>query len=232
MEKMCVSLDVKSLKDRELEGLGAVFRNKDLGGDIIAPGAFAKSLKNPKQAVRPMLWMHKPDAVIGRWDSMKESDEGLMVKGILADTDLGNEIHTLLKMEAVRGLSIGYSVDDFSYDKSGARILKEIDLWEVSVVSMPMNPLATIQHVKSRLSAAGEYVPTIKEFERILRNAGCSANVAKAISYKLRNLEDEPDEMPDESQLRKADDEEEVAAALRALAEQMQADRIRQAFSL
>ena len=230
MEKMCVSLDVKSLKERELEGLGAVFRNRDLGGDIIAPGAFSKTLKAPTQKVRPMLWMHKPDQVIGRWDSMKESDEGLVVKGILADTDLGNEIHTLLKMEAVRGLSIGYEVNDYGYDKSGARILKEIDLWEVSVVSMPMNPLATIQHVKSRLSAAGEYVPTIKEFERILRNAGCSANVAKAISYRLRNLEDEPDERSDESQLRNAD-EDDVAVALKALAERMQADAIMRAFA-
>jgi HK97 family phage prohead protease len=191
MEKMCVSLDVKSLKNRELEGLGAVFRNKDLGGDIIAPGAFAKSLKQPKQAVRPMLWMHKPDAVIGRWDSMREDDTGLVVKGVLADTDLGNEIHTLLKMEAVRGLSIGYSVEDFGYNKEGARILKEIDLWEVSVVSMPMNPLATIQHVKSRLSAAGEYVPTIKEFESSLRNAGCSRAVAKQIAFNARNIRDQ-----------------------------------------
>jgi HK97 family phage prohead protease len=228
MEKVCVSLDVKSLKDRELEGLGAVFRNKDLGGDIIVPGAFTKSLKQPKQAVRPMLWMHKADAVIGRWDSMKESDEGLIVKGVLADTDLGNEIHTLLKMEAVRGLSIGYSVEDFSYDKSGARLLKEIDLWEVSVVSMPMNPLATIQHVKSRLSAAGEYVPTIKEFERILRNAGCSASVAKTISYKLRNLEDESDEMPDEAPRKEEDD---VAQALKAIADKITADAIRARFA-
>lgn len=226
MEKMCVSLDVKALKDRELEGLGAVFRNRDLGGDIIAPGAFAKSLKQPKQKVRPMLWMHKPDAVIGRWDSMKESDEGLIVKGVLADTDLGNEIHTLLKMEAVRGLSIGYEVADFSYDKSGGRILKEIDLWEVSVVSMPMNPLATIQHVKSRLSAAGEYVPTIKEFERILRNAGCSNSVAKLLSYKLRNLEDEddPSAMLDESPRKAVDDEAEQA--LKAIADQIMAEAI------
>ena len=230
MEKMCVSLDVKSLKDRELEGLGAVFRNKDLGGDIIAPGAFAKTLKKPAQKIRPMLWMHKPDSVIGRWDSMKETDDGLSVKGVLADTDLGNEIHTLLKMEAVRGLSIGYSVDDFSYDKNGARVLKEIDLWEVSVVSMPMNPLATIQHVKSRLSAAGEYVPTIKEFERILRNAGCSVSTARTISYKLRQLEDDPDDMPEPS-LRNAG-EDDAAKALLAIAEQMQADRIRRAFAL
>jgi HK97 family phage prohead protease len=229
MEKMCVSLDVKSLKDRELEGLGAVFRNRDLGGDIIAPGAFAKTLKQPTQKVRPMLWMHKPDQVIGRWDSMKESDDGLFVKGILADTDLGNEIHTLLKMEAVRGLSIGYEVNDYGYDKNGARILKEIDLWEVSVVSMPMNPLATITHVKSRLSAAGEYVPTIKEFERILRNAGCSASTAKLIGYKLRSLEDELDERS-VPPLRNAG-EDDVAKALKEIADRIQAAAIRQAFA-
>jgi hypothetical protein len=128
-------------------------------------------------------------------------------------------------MEAVRGLSIGYSVDDFSYNKDGARVLKAIDLWEVSVVSMPMNPLATIQHVKSRLSAAGEYVPTVKEFERILRNAGCSNSVAKTISYRLRNLEDEDAEgvMPEAP--RKAETGE-AEQALKDIADRIMAEAI------
>jgi HK97 family phage prohead protease len=225
MEKMCVSLDVKSLKERELEGLGAVFRNRDLGGDIIAPGAFSRTLKAPTQKVRPMLWMHKPDQVIGRWDSMKESDEGLVVKGILADTDLGNEIHTLLKMEAVRGLSIGYEVNDYGYDKSGARILKEIDLWEVSVVSMPMNPLATIQHVKSRLSAAGEYVQTDREFEKTLRDVGYSKSAARRMVAMRRDLDDDGG-TPTSSLV--VPDDLDASRALKAIADAVLAEAIRQ----
>jgi len=83
-----------------------------------------------------------------------------------------------------------------------------------------------VAHVKSRLSAAGEYVPTVKQFERILRNAGCSASVSKRISYLLRNLEDEDDadEMPVESPRNAEDDEMKKAVEL---AEQILAEAIR-----
>jgi hypothetical protein len=89
-----------------------------------------------------------------------------------------------------------------------------------------MNPLAQIEHVKSRLSAAGEYVPTVKEFERILRNAGCSRNVAKQIVYRIKSL-DGSGEMPEPEQCN-ADD---VAKALMSVAEVIQAEAIRTRFS-
>jgi uncharacterized protein len=224
MEKIAVPLEVKTLKDRELEGFGAVFRNRDLGGDIIIPGAFSKTLS--EKSLRPMLWMHKPDQVIGRWDVMREDRDGLFVKGVLANTDLGNEVHTLLKMEAVRGLSIGYQTKDYSYDKTGARLLKEVELYECSVVSMPMNPLAQVAHVKSQLSAAGEYVPTGREFERILRDVGCSKTVARRLVALFRNY-DESGVTPDDSQVVPDSD---AAKALAALAEEVTANSIRLRF--
>jgi hypothetical protein len=107
------------------------------------------------------------------------------VKGILADTPLGNEIRTLLKMDAVKGLSIGYRTIKDSFNKAGQRLLKELELWEVSVVSLPMNPLAQVAHAKSQLSAAGEYVPTAREFEHALRDVGCSQKTAKRIISKV-----------------------------------------------
>ena len=64
---------------------------------------------------------------------------------------------------------------------------------EQPVEALPMNPLAQVSMVKTGLSALGERVPTVKEFESILRNAGCSRSVAKLIAYKVRNLEDEGD---------------------------------------
>jgi hypothetical protein len=178
-----------------------------------------------------MFWMHDPSRVPGKWTDMRETDDGLHVKGVLADTPLGNEIHTLLKMDAVRGLSIGYQTTDADYDRDGNRVIKQADLWEVSVVSLPMNPLAQVQHVKSQLSAAGEYVPTVKEFERILRNAGCSRSVAKLIAYKVRSLEDEDDDGEmSELSLRNAG-EDETAKAIRELAEKILADTIRLKFA-
>lgn len=183
---LTVSLEIKSLSDREFDGHGSIFGNVDLGGDIVLPGAFKRSLaQHRKEGSLPqMFWMHDPSRVPGKWLSMSEDEDGLAVKGVLAPTDLGNEIHTLLKMDAVRGLSIGYMTKDQDFDKDGNRLIKEADLWEVSVVSLPMNPLAQVAHVKTRLSAEGAYVPTAREFETSFRKMGCS----KQISRKLVSM--------------------------------------------
>jgi uncharacterized protein len=184
---LTIPLELKRLESREFEGHGSVFGNVDLGGDIVLPGAFKRSLAQHRKAgtLPQMFWMHDPSRVPGKWLDMGEDDVGLSVKGTLAPTPLGDEIRTLLKMDAVRGLSIGYVTMDADYDNEGNRLIKEAELWEVSVVSLPMNPLAQVAHVKSRLSESGEYVPTPKEFERVLRDAGCSRSVAKMILHRL-----------------------------------------------
>lgn len=182
-----IPLEIKALQDREFDGHGSVFGNVDRGGDIVLPGAFKRSLAQHKKnnGLPPMFWMHDPSLVPGKWVHMSEDDEGLAVKGVLAPTPLGEEVHTLLKMDAVRGMSIGYRTLDQDFDKEGNRLIKEAELWEVSVVSLPMNPLAQIAHVKSQLSANGEFVPTPRQFERILRDVGCSQAVAKRIMSKV-----------------------------------------------
>jgi hypothetical protein len=157
----------------QFEGHGAVFGNVDLGGDVLLPGAFARTLaKHKSEGTFPaMFWMHDQTRIPGKWLDIAEDDNGLPVKGELAPTDLGKEVHTLLKMDAVGGLSIGYLPTDVDYASDGVRLLKEVDLFEVSIVAIPMNPKAHIAHVKSRLSARGEYVPTDKELAELKRDA-------------------------------------------------------------
>jgi len=186
-QKITIPLQIKNLSDREFEGHGSVFNNVDLGGDVVAPGAFKRTLAQHKKSgsLPQMFWMHDPSRVPGKWLEMGEDDTGLTVKGVLADTPLGNEIRTLLSMDAVKGLSIGYSTVDQDFTDDGDRVLKEVELWEVSVVSLPMNPMAQVAHAKSQLSAIGEYVPTSREFERTLRDVGCSQKVAKRILSKV-----------------------------------------------
>lgn len=186
-----IPLEIKSLSGREFDGHGSIFGNLDLGGDIVIPGAFKRSLAQHKKAGSlPLLfWMHDPSRVPGKWLEMSEDKKGLAVKGTLAPTPLGDEVHTLLKMDAVSGLSIGYRTIDQDYDSDGNRLIKEAELWEVSVVSLPMNPLAQVTHVKTQLSARGEYVPSIREFETILRDVGCSRDVSKHIIRKVYESE-------------------------------------------
>jgi len=223
---LTIPLEIKSLSDREFEGHGSVFKNIDLGGDIVMPGAFKRSLAQHREAksLPQMFWMHDPSRVPGKWIEMSEDKKGLSVKGVLADTDLGNEIHTLLKMDAVRGLSIGYVTRDQDFDKDGNRLIKEADLWEVSVVSLPMNPLAQVAHVKSRLSAAGEYVPTVREFERVLRDVGCSQKVAKILISKMFDDEDSNGKLDEP---RDAEVNDEAAKAAQALLDKIRAASLR-----
>jgi HK97 family phage prohead protease len=187
MNQLNVKLEIKALTEREFEGHGSTFGNVDLGDDIVMPGAFKKSLAaHAKEGQLPqMFWMHQPDKVPGKWVEMQEDGHGLFVKGMLADTQLGNEMHELLQMKAVRGLSIGFRTKDHDFDKDGNRLLKEIDLWEVSLVSLGMNPLAQVSAAKSRLSSDGEYVPTEREFEQHLRSAGCSRKTARFLIARI-----------------------------------------------
>lgn len=192
--RLTASLEIKTLSNMQFEGHGSVFGNVDWGNDVVVRGAFSRTLAQHKSegTLPAMFWMHDPSRVAGKWLDMYEDDTGLVTKGELAPTDLGKEIHTLLKMEAVKGLSIGYIPTDVDYAKDGVRLIKEADLIEVSVVSIPMNPKAQIQHVKSRLSARGEYVPTESELaelkrdtERFLRGRGMSRKTALQCAANL-----------------------------------------------
>jgi len=196
MEYADFTLEVKALEGRQFEGHGSVFGNVDLGGDIVVPGAFKRSLAQHKAAgtLPLMFWMHKPDEVPGLWLKMDEDAQGLAVRGDLVETQLGNEVHQLLKRKAVRGLSIGYSIEDVGWSKEGHRLLKQVNLWEVSVVSMAMNPLARVDAAKTRLSQDGEYVPTLREMERRLHGAGFSKAVARSLVGRIFGA---PGGMPD-----------------------------------
>jgi len=213
---LTVPLSIKSLNKREFEGHGSVFGNTDLGGDVVMRGAFTATLLDHEESgsLPQMFWMHDASRVPGKWTEMAEDERGLHVKGKLADTPLGDEIHTLLKMDAVRGLSIGYQTRDSDWKEDGTRILKEIDLWEVSVVSLPMNPLAQVTMAKAQLSEAGEYVPTAREFERTLREVGCSQSTAKIIIAKV--YEGKARDVP---ALDEDDETREVISGLEALEE-------------
>jgi phage head maturation protease len=105
---------------------------------------------------------------IGVFDEVKEDDHGLVVKGRLAlKTQAGAEAYELLKMGALDGLSIGFRVNpsEVTYDKrNNKRIIKEVDLMEVSLVTFPMNPQATVMSVKGEQSS-------IREWEKGLRDA-------------------------------------------------------------
>lgn len=124
-----------------IAGYASRFAVADQGGDIVAPGAFAASLKRlagKGDKVR-MLWQHDPARPIGVWDEVREDGVGLWVKGrLLQDIAQAREAEALIAAGAIDGLSIGYRVVRADRDGKGRRLLREVDLWEVSLVTFPM----------------------------------------------------------------------------------------------
>ena len=183
-------LNVKAVSDEgQIEGYASVFGGApDLGGDVIAAGAFASSLQRHKRAgtMPLMLWGHdSSQPPIGNWVDMAEDGKGLWVQGgIDLEDPMGQRVHRALKRKAMKGLSIGYEPKDTEDDpkRPGIRILKEVDLWEVSPVNFPMQPRAAVDNVKSYTS--GGNLPSLPEFEEFLREAGFSKSQATAIAGK------------------------------------------------
>ena len=166
--QVCSSIKAEEGEEGTFFGYGSIFNNTDLGNDVVVNGAFTKSLARTGPKGVKLLYQHKSDMPIGVFEEIEEDGKGLKVKGRLAlGTQAGREAYELLKMGALDGLSIGFRVSPKGqeYDgKSKKRFIKEVDLMEISLVTFPMNPKASVRSVK------GEEV-SIREWENGMRDA-------------------------------------------------------------
>jgi HK97 family phage prohead protease len=133
-------------------GYAAVFDRPDRGGDVVRAGAFARSLKRGAGAV-PLLWQHDSARPIGRIEYLKEDRRGLRVIARLSGGSAGREAAALLKEGAVAGLSFGYRVREASGE--APRELRDLDLVEVSLVTLPMQPRARVHAVEGDEARSG-----------------------------------------------------------------------------
>jgi HK97 family phage prohead protease len=176
LETKFLNIEVKATEEGEgvFTGYGSVFGNVDRVDDVVLETAFDDFLASGKQV--PMLWQHDAGEPIGIYSEMRKDDNGLFVKGqINMKTERGRETYELLKQGAVKGLSIGFRIQDEEF-RNGIRYIKRADLWEISVVTFPANPEAEVIGVKSDM--------TIKQFERTLREVGFSKEASKMIASK------------------------------------------------
>ena len=184
------ALKIKSVSETgEFEGYGSVFGVKDSYSDIVVPGAFLNTLASWKErnALPAMLWQHDAKEPIGIYTEMREDETGLFVKGrLLIDADpLAKRAHAHMKAGSLSGLSIGYTLKGDGYEYSAEKeafLLKEIDLWEVSLVTFPSNDSARVAEVKS-IFERGE-IPAPSKIEKALRDVGFSSTQAKAFMAK------------------------------------------------
>lgn len=161
MKKMVVPFEVKQITEDEdyyiFEGYASTFNNVDRGLDAVMPGAFretiAELMNSSKTGKLPALWQHDTEMPIGSYTEMREDARGLFVKGRLpkADSFVSGRVIPQLKAESVTCMSIGYSTLDYAIE-AGVRLLKTLKLWEISLVTTPMNPLAEITGFKSAVA--------------------------------------------------------------------------------
>lgn len=132
------------------EGLGSTFNNKDRDDDVMLAGAFEESIKQMNPA---LLWQHDMTMPIGVFTEVKETPEGLFVKGKLPkdDTFVSGRVIPQMRVGSVTKMSVGFSIkskDDIFFDK-GIRFIKKVTLWEISLVTIPANNSADVTAMKS-----------------------------------------------------------------------------------
>ena len=179
LEVKLAPLQIKAEKEDDdfltISGYGSVFGNEDAGGDMVMQGAFLDSIASGRKV--KMLYQHDTAQVIGVFDTMSEDSYGLKMQGRISKTvGKGAEVAALIKMGAIEGLSIGYRTKEYSMDEAtGQRKLTKLDLFEVSVVTFPMNELASITGMKS------ENI-TERDIERTFKDMGYSNRMAKVMA--------------------------------------------------
>ncbi|MDR6952717.1 HK97 family phage prohead protease [Ancylobacter sp. 3268] len=160
--------------DGRFEGYAALFGRVDLGRDLIVRGAFARSLAERGAGGVRMLFQHDPAEPIGVWTELREDATGLFVRGrLMPDVARAREVLALMRAGAIDGLSIGFrAVEGRTDPRSRVRRLTRIDLWEVSVVTFPMQPDARIDAVKRAGIGRSPLAATIRRGARRLRALG------------------------------------------------------------
>lgn len=187
IEKKATASSFSSITaDGFFEGYACLFDKADLGGDVIRKGAFTKSLQQRGQTGIKLLYQHDPNQPVGQWLNIREDEKGLFVQGQLATgVEKAREIHTMMKAGILDGLSIGFrTVIGRKDSQSGLRHLIELDLWEISIVTFPMQPDARISSVKSITDQDVPLTTSLskRELERkLMHDAGLSRSQARAL---------------------------------------------------
>lgn len=133
----------------QIEGYASLWGVADLNGDVVAQGAFSRSLAVAGAGGVRMLHQHEGRAPVGVWDEMREDERGLRVRGRIMDWSAEARFaQALSRAGALDGLSIGFR-SQRARREGRLRVLVEVELWEVSLVTFPMLPAARFR-VRSR----------------------------------------------------------------------------------
>ncbi len=195
-QHLSVPFKIKQLPDNDdkffnFEGFASTFGNIDLGNDIVQQGAFRDSLKKTPQV--PILWQHGIREPIGKSIHLEEQTKGLFVRGILPKNDslVRDRVIPQIQVGSIDTMSIGFFTKEFSFnDDTNIATLEKIDLFEISLVTLAMNPQAVITDFKS---FGHKDFKSLRDIETFLKKGGLSNTESKTLISKIKEFSNQRD---------------------------------------
>lgn len=132
-------------QDVVIEGFASTFVSttpKDRGGDYILPGAFDATI--PEFMTNPVILTdheNEVDAIAGSWEKVGVTAQGLAVRGRISNAPGMCDVRYKLVEGHLKGVSIG----GIWYYEDDGRGIHTADLYEISLVAVPMNPDALVR---------------------------------------------------------------------------------------
>ena len=221
MEHLYKSFDIKSDEGSgKISGYFSTYdRIPDSYGDVIAPGAFTDTIKAREDSGHPfpLCWNHDLDQIIGKVDSIEDTEKGPLMTASFFDTPLAQEKRAIVQSGVVYQFSFAYSIEDAKQvtleDGTKANELRKLDLYEVSIVPIPANPRAEVTDIKADEAEAKDAEPEVKAGAR---NSKKDADaIREAISLlqgvlgELDDIEADPEDGEDEVKANEASEEPE-----------------------
>lgn len=157
MEHKYKDFEIKSDGDSgKITGYFSTYdRIPDSYGDVIAPGAFTETIQKRKESGHPfpLCWNHDLDQIIGKVETIEDTEKGPLMTAVFFDTPLAQEKREIVKSGCVYQFSFAYDVED-AYpveleDGTKANELRKLNLYEVSIVPVPANQNAVVTDIKA-----------------------------------------------------------------------------------
>lgn len=178
-EHLYKSFELKANEAGSISGFFSTYdKEPDSYGDIIEPGAFTETIKKREESGHPfpLCWNHDFSAVIGAVDSVKDTEKGPFIEAHFLDTQLAQDVRKMLQSGAVYQFSFAYDVlgnrapTQEEQEKGVTNVLTKVDVFEISVVTVPANQNAVATEVKSGRRNNKSDEATIKEIIKLAQS--------------------------------------------------------------
>lgn len=195
------TLELKADETGKIAGFFSTYeKTPDSYGDIIAPGAFTKTIEERKASGHPfpLCWNHDFSSVIGVVDNVEEKEIGPYIEASFLDTVLAQDVRKMVQSGAVYQFSFAYDVlksrEPDAEEKSNGvlNVLEEVEVFEVSVVTVPANQNAVVTDIKGAIEAE------IKAGRR--NNKSDEETIKQIISLAQSLLTAKEDDKPEEEE--------------------------------